>query len=117
MSLSALEYLRHILDETEYLIEQVRRVTYEQFIADATLRRAFVRSIEVIGEATKHVPDEIKHKYGHMEWRAISGMRDRLIHGYFGVDYDIVWDVAAHKAPMLHQEIKRIIEIESRGAP
>lgn len=115
MSPSALEYLRHILDETEYLTGQVRRFTYEQFIGDATLRRAFVRSIEIIGEATKHLPDDLKRKYSHLEWRAIAGMRDRLIHSYFGVDYDIVWDVATDKAPMLHQAIKQIIEAESIG--
>jgi uncharacterized protein with HEPN domain len=113
MSLSALEYLRHILDETEYLTRQTRNLTRERFMRDETLQRAFVRSIEIIGEATKQIPDDFKEKYRHLEWRAMAGMRDKLVHEYFGVDYDIVWDVAVNKAPALRQAIKQIIESES----
>jgi len=54
---------------------------------DETLKHAFVRSLEIIGEASKKIPDDFKQKYSHLEWRAIAGMRNRLIHGYFGVDY------------------------------
>ena len=80
---------------------------------DAILKRAFVRSIEIIGEASKRIPDDLKQKYSHLEWQAMAGMRDRLIHGYFGVDYDIVWDVVINKIPMLHRAIKETIEAES----
>ncbi len=110
MSLSVLEYLRHILDETEYLMGKAQGLTRDQFMGDETLRRAFVRSIEIIGEATKKIPDDFKRKYSHLEWRAMAGMRDRLIHRYFGVDYDIVWDVAINKVPLLHRAVKQIIE-------
>jgi uncharacterized protein with HEPN domain len=113
MSLSAIEYLRHILDETEFLMDRAQGLTRDQFMRDATLKRAFVRSLEVIGEASKQIPDEFKQKYPHLEWRAMAGMRDRLIHGYFGVDYEIVWDVVTNKVPLLHQAIKRIVEAES----
>jgi uncharacterized protein with HEPN domain len=113
MSLSAIEYLRHILDETEFLMDRAQGLTRDQFMRDATLKRAFVRSLEVIGEASKQIPDEFKQKYPHLEWRAMAGMRDRLIHGYFGVDYEIVWDVVTNKIPLLHQAIKRIVEAES----
>jgi uncharacterized protein with HEPN domain len=57
---------------------------------DETLKRAFVRSIEVIGEATRNIPIETRQKYPQVDWKAMAGMRDRLIHGYFGIDYDIV---------------------------
>jgi uncharacterized protein with HEPN domain len=80
---------------------------------DETLKHAFVRSLEIIGEASKKIPDDFKQKYSHLEWRAIAGMRDRLIHGYFGVDYSIVWDVVTNKIPTLHQVIKEIVEAES----
>jgi len=73
----------------------------------------FVRSLEIIGEASKKIPDDFKQKYSHLEWRAIAGMRNRLIHGYFGVDYSIVWDVVTTKIPTLHQVIKEIVEVES----
>jgi len=113
MSLSAIEYLRHILDETEFLMDRAQGLTRDQFMRDATLKRAFVRSLEVIGEASKQIPDEFKQRYPHLEWRAMAGMRDRLIHGYFGVDCEIVWDVVTNKIPLLHQAIKRIVEAES----
>ena len=87
MSFSSLEYLRHILDETVYLRNQVRGLRKEQFLQDETQKRAFIRSIEIIGEAAKQVPEDIRQKYPHVQWRAMAGMRDRLIHGYFGIDY------------------------------
>ena len=82
---------------------------------DETLKRAFVRSLEVIGEATKNVSTELRQKYSHIDWKAMAGMRDRLIHHYFGIDYDIVWDVVTNKVPLLHREIQQIIQHESNG--
>ena len=110
MSHSAVEYLRHILDETNYLIQASVHLEKEIFVADETLKRAFVRSLEIIGEATKQVDEATRQKRPQVEWRAMAGMRDRLIHGYVGVDYDIVWDVIQNKIPALSQEIQQIIE-------
>ena len=109
MPRSAREYLQHILDETDYLMQHSRGLRREQFLGDPTLRRAFARSIEVIGEAAKQVPEDVRDKYPAVEWRAIVGMRDRLIHAYFGVDYEIVWDTVVNRIPMLAQQVRQIL--------
>lgn len=93
MSHSPLELLRHILEEVDYLTKTAKDLVKEDFLSDETLKRSFVRSIEIIGEASKKIAPQIRAKYDDIEWRKISGMRNRLIHDYFAVDYDIVWDV------------------------
>jgi uncharacterized protein with HEPN domain len=89
MSPSAREYLQHILDEIAYITTSSDGLEKAAFAQDETLKRAYVRSIEVIGEAVKQLPVPLRQKYTAIEWRALAGMRDRLIHNYFGVDYDI----------------------------
>ena len=88
-----------MLDKIDYVLSRISDTDYESFLRDETLKRAFVRSIEIIGEASKKLPEDVKAMQPDIEWRKVSGMRDRLIHDYFGVDYTIVWDVAANKLP------------------
>ncbi len=113
MSISPVEYLRHILDETDFLTKRFSGVSKEEFLNDETLKRASVRSLEIIGEAVKKLPGDFRSRYATFDWRAIGGMRDRLIHDYLGVDYDIVWDVVENKAPALASSIREIIEQET----
>lgn len=95
---------------TEFLIPESADLTLEQFLASETLQRAFVRSLEVVGEAAKKIPESFRTEHPTIQWRKITGMRDRLIHDYFGVDYELVWDVVQHRMPELRQQLAAIIE-------
>ena len=94
---STVELPGDIFREAEFLAAQSVQTTVSDFLTDEVLKRAFVRSVEVIGEAAKKVPEETRAEIFHIEWRKMARMRDRLIHDYGGVDYLIVWDVAANK--------------------
>jgi uncharacterized protein with HEPN domain len=110
MSFEPLDYLRHILVEAEYLIDRSAHLSFEAFVVDETLRRAFVRSLEIIGEAAKKVPEDFRATHPTVEWRAMAGMRDRLIHDYFGVDFELVWDVVQTRVPELRNQLASILK-------
>jgi uncharacterized protein with HEPN domain len=112
MSRPEVVYLRHILDEASYLAAESRRTNRTAFLADPTLRRAFARSIEVMGEATKQLSADLRERYADVEWRSMARMRDRLIHGYIGVGYEVVWNVAAVESPALRDRLEAIIAEE-----
>jgi uncharacterized protein with HEPN domain len=109
MSRSPKNYLLHILDETLYLLEFSSNLAKEDFLEDKTLKRSFVRSLEIIGEATKNLSEDFRKSYPSIQWKRMAGMRDKLIHEYFGVDYDVVWDVIINEIPQLHSAILIII--------
>jgi uncharacterized protein with HEPN domain len=110
VSLSPREYIQHILDEIEYILGQSSNLDFVSFLRNESLKRAFARSIEIIGEASKKLPENFKTMHPDIEWRKITGMRDRLIHDYFGVDYTIVWDVAKNKLPELRLKFLALLK-------
>lgn len=112
MSKEPKEYLKHINDECLFIISVSRNLSLNDFLADETLKRAVVRSLEIIGEATKKIPADLKVKWNTIQWKNMAGMRDRLIHDYIGVNYTIVWDVMKNKIPDMHKQISEFLTEE-----
>lgn len=103
-------YLRHVLDAISRIEEYTQDITYENFLNSHLRQDAAIRQIEVIGEAVKKLSLELKARYEKIPWKDVAGMRDKLIHDYFGVDLDAVWDTAKKDIPRLKNEIREIIE-------
>jgi uncharacterized protein with HEPN domain len=98
---SLIEFLRHIHLEIEFCRHTTSDVTYDVFVEDPVMTRAVVRSLEIIGEATKKIPPDFTAAFPIVPWRDMAGMRDRLIHHYFGVDYEIVWHTVREELAVL----------------
>lgn len=109
MSKEPEQFLKHIHDECKYLLGVSDGLTYDEFYNDETLKRAVVRSLEIIGEATKKIPADFKVLWSSIQWKNMAGMRDRLIHDYIGVNYSIVWDVIKNKIPELEKQIDSVL--------
>ncbi len=112
MSKSNIEYLRHINEETLFIVEQLDSISEDDFIRSPVLKRAFIRSLEIIGEATKQISESLRNKEDNIDWKGMSRMRDKLIHHYFGIDYSIVWDVINNEIPVLNNKIFNLIKKE-----
>ncbi len=103
-------YLRHILDEIDFLMRISNNRRFEDLIHDDYFAHAVRCAIEVIGEAAKKVPEPIKAGHQEIPWRDMAALRDRIIHGYFRIDYSIVWNVITEDLPNLKKLVVPIIE-------
>jgi len=103
-------YLNHILDSIHQIEEYTEGLNKKEFLAKRLVQDGTIRQIEIIGEATKNVSEPLKERYSHIPWKEVAGMRDKLIHNYFGVDIDAVWDVVKKDIPVLKVEILTIME-------
>jgi uncharacterized protein with HEPN domain len=103
------DFLRHIENECAFILRTCKGKSKEELIDDEILRRAIVRSIEIIGEAAKKLDDDFRSQHPEIEWKKIAGTRDIMIHHYFGIDYDIVWDIITNKIPELQELLEELI--------
>jgi uncharacterized protein with HEPN domain len=102
-------YLQHILDEIVFIQKTVTNLNYNSFVESETYTRAFSRSIEIIGEAVKNLSPSFREENSDIDWKKIAGMRDKLIHQYFSVDYELIWEAAKYKLPAIENRIKEIL--------
>jgi uncharacterized protein with HEPN domain len=109
------DYLKDILDAINEVDIFTRGLSYEHFKDDRKTVNAVVRSIEVIGEAAKRIPKAIREKHSGVPWKKMAGMRDKLIHEYFGIDLEILWKAAQKEIPVLKQPIQDVLDsLENR---
>ncbi len=101
MSRDEIMYLQDITESCEKILRFTAGLTQSDLIGDEKTYDAVVRNLEIIGEAAKHISEEIKKQLPEIEWRKAAGLRDMLVHAYFGIDNDILWDVVQNKVPHL----------------
>lgn len=101
-------YLVDIDDAIRKIEKYTKNLSYEKFVADELILDGVVRNLEIIGEAVKQLPEDIKNKKSEIEWKKIAGLRDILIHSYFGIDTVIIWDIVSNKIPELKHSVKEI---------
>ena len=103
-------FLKDIVKACEHIQEFVKDIDFDDFLKDEKTSSAVIRKFEIIGEAVKNIPEFIRLKYPNIAWKDMAGMRDRLVHGYFGVDYFIVWDTIVADIPNILISVSQIID-------
>lgn len=103
-------FLQHILESIELIEKRIKNVTYEEFINDVDLQDMVIRRLEIVGEAVKNLPADFKRKYPDIPWKKIAGLRDKLIHGYFGIDLKLVWEIVQNNLPLFKEQIEKFLQ-------
>ena len=102
-------FFEGILDSTEKIEEFVADMSFDEFVNDDKTSSAVMRKLEIIGEATKNLPGDIRRKYKGLPWREMARMRDKITHAYFGINYKIVWNVIKERLPENKPTIQQIL--------
>lgn len=110
MSNEFLDYVEDIIDAMDKAEIATANVTFEQFCDDFIINFAVARALEIVGEATKRLPKEVRLDYPAVPWQAMAGMRDRIIHGYDNVNMHIMWSVVKQEIPKIKPHLKQILQ-------
>lgn len=103
------DYLEDIIDAISKIAKFIEGMTFDQFTKDDKTAYAVLRALEIIGEATKHIPEKVRKSHPNVSWREMAGIRDKLIHGYFGVNLEVVWKTVTNDLPNLEPAIRFIL--------
>jgi len=109
-------YLEEMLASSLKVLRYTEGLTLQGFLADERTYDAVLRNLEIIGEAAKHVPDDLRQTYPLVEWRRIAGLRDVLAHGYFGLEDETLWDIIQNEVPSLLEHLRLILTSSSGGS-
>lgn len=107
-------FLNDILESIEHIEDFVEGISEDKFYDNELIKSAVIRKIEIIGEAAKNIPEEFRKKYNFIPWRDITGIRDVIIHAYFGVDTHTIWKVINEDLPILKENIEKVIKLETK---
>ena len=101
-------FLTDMRKACEKVVAYTQQVTREQFLSDEKTFDAVLRNVEIIGEAAKHIPDDIRAQHPNIPWRNIAGLRDVVIHDYFGLDTELIWDIVSREVPELLHQLQQV---------
>ena len=110
----SIPYLEHMADAIKDIESFTKGLTKSQFLKNKLRQSAVIRQLEIIGEASKNLPENFRENYSEVEWKKIAGTRDKIIHHYFGVDLNTVWDIVKKDLPDLKRKIKAILKTEPK---
>ena len=105
-------FIKDIIDAMDLIEEFVGDMALNELKKDEKTSSAVIRKLEIIGEAAKYLPDAVKLRHREIQWQSMAGMRDRLIHAYFGIDYKLVWDAIKTQIPILRPKLKKALFME-----
>ena len=109
------DFLKDIQESVRRIREYTDAMAYDRFLADIKTQDAVIRNLEIVGEAAKNISTQLHSKYSDVPWKGMAGVRNRLIHHYFGVNLDIVWDIVTVELPSLESQVEEILQNELNG--
>ena len=103
-------FLKDIQTHSRRIISYTKDISQKDFFKDVKTYDAVMRNLQIIGEAIKHLPADVRREYKSIDWKKAAGLRDIVVHEYFGINEDIIWDVIRNKVPELEKEVKKILK-------